>query len=627
VAANPTSVSYNFAPTAADWGQYDLTVSAIDGFNETSTRTWKYIVNDPPSFSSTPVTSVIANTLYSYTVTTADLNAAQGDEVSFHHVTLPAWLSFTDNGDGTGVISGTPSVADAGLHMVEIHVEDLLNHIDGTHCGQAHQMFQVEVIPCNVLLSLTATDALCNGSQDGSVSAVVQNAAAPIQFAWSNGATTADLTGVGAGTYTLTITDANNCSETASVTVGEPTALTSSTSVLSYLGGWQVSCNGAADGQAQVVAQGGTPPYSYSWSNGANGSSVSGLAAGTYTVTVTDANNCAVSESVTLTEPTELTSSASVMSYLGGVQVSCNGAADGQAQVVAQGGTPPYSYAWSNGATTATASGLSAGSYSVTVTDANGCSSSAQVTLSEPAALEASVAITPEFNVSPGGAQYTIYLGYGPQSVTLNGAALGGTAPYTYAWSGGAGIANATAATTQASPTQTTTYLFMVTDANGCTMGMTATVHVVDARCGNNPRNPKVLVCKVPPGNRGNAHVICVSPNAVPAHLATGSYLGPCNQGNALLDGSMPLMGEDLGMLVYPNPSENIFNVQIEPETATDVRIEVYDMKGKMVYGEFVRFAGGAESHAIQLEHEAAGMYMLRVMYADQVHQQRIVRK
>lgn len=545
-AANPTSIGYTFAPTAADWGQYTVTATAVDGFNETSNRSWKYIVNDPPQFTSSPITSVVANTAYSYTVTTTDLNIPQGDVVSFHHTTLPAWLTFVDNGDGTGVISGTPALSDAGMHMVEIHVEDLLNHIDGTHCGQAHQMFSIEVIPCNVSLALIGTDAQCNGAADGSVAVNLQNAAAPVQYSWSNGVTTADLTGVVAGTYTLTITDANNCTETASVTIGEPTELTSSSSAATFNGGWNVSCNGAADGSASVTAQGGTEPYSYSWSNGA---------------------------------------------------------------------------------TTAAATGLSAGSYSVTVTDANGCSSSSSVTLSEPTPLTSSTSISPEYNVSPGGSQYTIYLGYGPQSVTLTGAAEGGTEPYSYAWSSAADLTNPTGLVTDASPTQTTTYTFMVTDANGCTMGATATVYVVDARCGNNPRNPKVLVCKVPPGNRGRAHEICVSPNAVPAHLATGSYVGPCNQNNSMSDGRIAAFEPGKEMLVYPNPSSDLFNIQIQPDEATDVRIEVYDMKGKLVYAEFVPFGGGAEQHQINLEGEATGMYMLRVMYADQVHQERIVKK
>ena len=625
--ANPTSLGYNFAPTASDWGQYTLSVTAVDGFNESSTRSWKYIVNDPPQISSTPITSVIANTLYSYTVTTSDLNIAEGDEVSFHHVTLPAWLTFTDNGDGTGVISGTPSIADAGMHAVVIHVQDLLNHIDGTHCGQAHQMFDIEVIPCNVSLSLTGTDPLCNGGTDGSVSATIQNAAAPIQYLWSNGATTASLSGVGAGTYSLTITDANNCSETSSVTLGEPTALTSSSSAATFNGDWNVSCNGAADGSATVNAQGGTGSYTYLWSNGATTATATGLTAGTYTVVVTDDNGCTSSSVVMLSEPTVLSSSSSATQYNGGWNVSCNGASDGSATVNAQGGTAPYSYSWSNGATTATATGLSAGTYEVTVTDANGCTSNSSISLSEPSMMESSVTVTPEYNVSPGGAQYTIYLGYGPQSVTLTGATLGGTPPYTYAWSGGAGLSNPAAISTEASPTQTTTYLFMATDANGCTMGATVMVNVVDARCGNNPRNPKVLVCKVPPGNPRNAHVICVSPNAVPAHLATGSYLGPCNQNNAMGDGSSAafLLGKE--MLVYPNPSAGSFNVQIQPDEATEVRIEVYDMKGKLVYGEFVPFGGGTEQHQINLEAEARGMYLLRVSYADQVHQERIVRQ
>ncbi|MFN3528742.1 MAG: T9SS type A sorting domain-containing protein [Bacteroidia bacterium] len=546
-AGNPTTLTYDFNPTATDWGQYTLSVTAVDGFNESTTRSWKYIVNDPPTFTSTPVTSVVAGSLYSYTITTADVNTPQGDFITFHHAHRPAWLSFTDNGDGTAILSGTPTIADAGMHMVEIHIEDQLNHIDGTHCGQAHQMFSIEVIPCNIQLVLSGTDPLCNGSIDGSVSISLQNAAAPVQYSWSNGATTSDLTGVGAGTYTLDVLDANGCTASASITLDEPAVLSASASAASFNGGWHVSCNGASDGNITLDVQGGTAPYSYSWSNGA---------------------------------------------------------------------------------ATADLSGVAAGNYTATVTDANGCSVTASISLSEPSALSASASISPDYNVNPGGSMHTIYLGYGSQSVSLHGSATGATPGYSYSWSPSTGLSAPNSANTNAAPTTTTTYTLVVTDQNGCTAIATATVYVVDARCGNNPRNPKVLVCKVPPGNPGNAHEICVAPAAVASHLATGSYVGPCNQGNA--GGRMAgASGFDPGddMVVYPNPSTGLFTIQLQHDEPIDVLIEVYDMKGKRVFAESVPFGSGTEQHQLKLEAEATGMYMLRVLSGQTLHQARIIKQ
>lgn len=625
-AGNPSSLSYNFQPSAADWGLYTITASARDSYNEISNRTWKYIVNDPPTFTSTPITSAVAGSLYSYTITTSDLNTAQGDVVNFHHAHRPAWLTFTNNGNGTATLSGTPTISDAGMHHVEVHIEDQLNHIDGSHCGQAYQMFMIEVVPCNIQLALSGTNLLCAGDNGGSVSATLQNAVAPIQYSWSNGASTSNLSGVGAGTYTLNILDANGCTASASITITEPDALSSTLSAVTYLGGANVSCNGAADGSISMSVQGGTAPYTYAWSNGATTATVSGLAAGAYSVVATDANGCVSAANITLSEPAVLSSSISAAIFAGGWNVGCNGAANGSANLSVQGGTAPYTYAWSNGATSASVSGLTAGTYSVVATDANGCTTAGSISLMEPSVLMTSIAVTPGYAVQPGGNMHTIYLGYGPQSLTLDGAATGATSGYSYSWSPASGLSNPNAATTSASPSVTTQYTLTVTDANGCVSTATTTIFVVDARCGNNPRNPKVLVCKVPPGNPANRHEICVAPSAVAAHLATGSYLGPCNQSSAGARQAGSTFQASSDMLVYPNPSEGLYFIQLQPEEAVTVGIEVYDAQGKLVLKQQVPFGGGTEQHELDLQHMAPGMYHLRVQYAQQMYNSRLVK-
>ena len=154
----------------------------------------------------------------------------------------------------------------------------------------------------------------------------------------ANGDSGASITGLAAGTYTVTATDANGCTATASVTVGEPTAVEVATVAVN------AACNGEASGSAPATAQGGTPGYTYAWSNGDSGASITGLAAGTYTVTATDANGCTATASVTVGEPTAV-EVATVA-----VDAACNGDASGSATATASGGTPGYSYTWSNGA-------------------------------------------------------------------------------------------------------------------------------------------------------------------------------------------------------------------------------------------------------------------------------------
>src|SRR5205807_371901 len=160
----------------------------------------------------------------------------------------------------------------------------------------------------------------------------------------------------------------------------------------------------------------GTSPFTYSWSNGATTASLSGLSAGSYSVTVTDANSCNATGSYTVTEPAVLAANVT------GTNVSCNGGTNGTAASSPSGGTSPYTYSWSNGATTASLSGLSAGSYSVTVTDAHSCVATGSYTVTQPAVLAANVTGT---NVSCNGGT----------NGTAASAPSGGTSPYTYSWS------------------------------------------------------------------------------------------------------------------------------------------------------------------------------------------------
>ena len=126
-------------------------------------------------------------------------------------------------------------------------------------------------------------------------------------------------------------------------------------------------CNGSSDGSATVSSAGGTAPYTYLWDDGQTTAMAGALSAGSYTVTVTDANGCTETQNVTVLEPTVLSSTVSSMNAL------CNGSSDGSATVSSAGGTAPYTYLWDDGQTTAMAGSLAAGNYTVTVTDANGC--------------------------------------------------------------------------------------------------------------------------------------------------------------------------------------------------------------------------------------------------------------
>ncbi len=304
--------------------------------------------------------------------------------------------------------------------------------------------------PSAITSSVASTNVSCFGGSNGTATVTAGSGTPGYTYAWSpSGGTAATASGLVAGAYVCTITDANACTKTQSVTITQPSAITSSVSSQT-----NVSCNGGSNGTATVTAGSGTPGYTYAWSpSGGTAATATGLAVGTYVCTITDANACTKTQSVTITQPSAITSSVSSQT-----NVSCNGGSNGSATVSALGGTPSFTYAWSpSGGTAATASGLAAGTYVCTITDANGCTKTQSVTITQPTAITSSVVST---NASCFGGSN------GSATVTAGN----GTPGYTYTWTGGGG----TAAT--ASGLVLGTYTCTITDANSCTKTQVATI-------------------------------------------------------------------------------------------------------------------------------------------------------
>ena len=214
-----------------------------------------------------------------------------------------------------------------------------------------------------------------------------------------------------------------------------------------------MDCFGNATGAINLSLSGGTIPYNYAWSNNSSDEDLNNITAGTYSVTVTDANGCTATLTEAVNEPAELVVSAS------STPSTC-GDANGTATATAQGGTAPYAYDWEDGQSSATASGLLAGMYSVTVTDANGCTASHSVTIEN----QGGPTVTASNDVA-------ICLG---ETTTISANVSGGTAPVTIEWQPG----GMTAASIDVTPTSTTTYTVTATDANGCTASDQVTVTV-----------------------------------------------------------------------------------------------------------------------------------------------------
>ncbi len=296
---------------------------------------------------------------------------------------------------------------------------------------------------------ITSKDISCFGAGNGTLSAAVSGGTAPYTYAWSNGGATASLNQLNAGTYTVLITDANNCSVSKTVTIKEPVVLTTTITKTN------VSCNDNSDGAITIVPSGGTAPYSIYWKHDKSTSAgISGLKAGLYEVDVTDANGCVRTEQVNISEPMTLTASVNK------TDVSCNGGADGEAIIIINGGTAPYTYVWSNGTTSEKADQLKAGTYNVIVQDAKGCTVSKNVVISEPAELKVSFTQT---KAGCGGAL----------SDAVIADVTGGIPPYSFEWSDGS-------SGTRLENFTNGIYTVKITDANGCTLSRTMDVEVIE---------------------------------------------------------------------------------------------------------------------------------------------------
>ncbi|MBL4656488.1 MAG: SprB repeat-containing protein, partial [Flavobacteriales bacterium] len=306
----------------------------------------------------------------------------------------------------------------------------------------------IELIEPNAVVPaiVSITDATCNGLCDGQATVSVSGGTPSYDFNWSpTGGNSATATGLCFGIYTVFIEDDNDCDTTLTITITEPTILSGSITTIS-----NTSCNGGNDGEATVAPSGGTPSYTYLWNDTANQTTATatGLSAGTYTVTVTDSSGCTTTVDAIINEPVILTADIT-----DSTNVTCNGSDDGTATVTASGGTPLYTYLWGTSPvqTTALATGLTVGTYTITVTDARGCNITANVTIDEPSPLIAT--ITSATDVSC----------FGGADGDATATAINGTSPYTYSWSTNPVQTNATA-----TGLSTGIYMVTITDDNGC---------------------------------------------------------------------------------------------------------------------------------------------------------------
>jgi parallel beta-helix repeat protein len=397
--------------------------------------------------SSSTISGLSAGT---YTVTVTEGNGCTSTaSVTFTNYVLPHFtlLTFAPVCGCDASISVIPAVFTNYLWSNGATTSSINNVCSGNYsvtvtdvngCTQVQSISVPFVISFNVTVS--TTNVTCAGLGNGTATVNLPFGTNPssCSYIWSNGGTTQTITGLNPGTYSVTVTNSNGCTAVAQGSVIQPHLLTVGTYVIHQV------CNGVCSGQIGVLLSGGTPPLSYSWSNGSTSAQLNNLCAGLYILTVTDAHGCtAVSQPIILVEPPAFSYSLSQTNVL------CAYDCDGSASINITGGTSPYSYLWCNSQTTAGASNLCAEICSVTVTDAHGCTLTSNVTITEPSPISVSVSTTnvPCYGGSNGSATISVF---------------GGVPGYTYLWSNGQTTQTAIGLTAS-------TYAVTVTDANGCT--------------------------------------------------------------------------------------------------------------------------------------------------------------
>ncbi|MDP2386666.1 MAG: T9SS type A sorting domain-containing protein [Bacteroidota bacterium] len=509
VSGGTTAYSYNWTP-GNPTGDGTISVTGL------TVGTWTCTVTDANACTTTQIVSITQPTAITASISSTTTSCVGNTGTATISAVVGGTGAYTYSWAPSGGTTASATALGAGSYTCTI--------TDANSCSIT-KTTNVTTASGPALTSASQTNISCFGGSNGSASVnTATGGTSPYTYNWTPGNPTGDgtisVTGLTAGTWTCTVTDANACTTTQTFNITQPTAL-----VASAASQTNIFCFGGSNGAASVSVSGGTTAYSYNWTpgnpTGDGTASVTGLTAGTWTCTVTDANSCTATQTFNVTQPTALVASASSQT-----NISCFGGSNGAASVSVSGGTTAYSYNWTpgnpTGDGTASVTGLTAGTWTCTVTDVNSCTTTQTFTITAPTALVAAAAS--QTNIS-------CFLGpNGAASVSVSG----GTTAYSYNWTPGNPTGDGTASVTGLTAG---TWTCTVTDANSCTTTQTFTITQPSALVATTASQTNIS-CNA--GSNGTASVNT-------ATGGTGPYTYNWTPGNPTGDGTISVTGLTAG--------------------------------------------------------------------------------
>lgn len=481
-----------------------------------------------------------------------------------------------------------------------------LNVVDSKGCTASASKTLTN--PAALQVTVAKTDITCGSSNNGTATATTTGGTRPFTYVWSGSASTDSFaTGLVANSYTVNVTDAKGCSAAGSATIAQSASL-AVTGVTT-----DVACNGASTGAIDVSVLGGTAPYGYSWTNAAStAQDRTNLIAGTYGVTVTDNGGCTGTQTFTLTQP------ATAVAVNGtATNAGCHGSATGAIDITATGGTPTYTYNWGS-STSEDLTAITAGNYTITVTDSKGCTATKAFTITQGDSITITAVVT---NVKC----------FGGATGGINVTVTGGTPTYTYSWG----------ATTTEDRTNIAqgAYSITVTDSKSCTKVASFTVIQPASLVANAgtavsiPTGTSTTLGAAQTATGGTAPYSyawtpasnlddAADPRPVASNVTANTTYSVvvtddngCTATSSVLVEVTPLglseATEGLGMKVlYLNDGDVAFAV--EAANAANLTLNIYNVNGQVVFTQILEAKASQRVSIPAINKLASGMYVAR---------------